>query len=368
MQYEILQQGLVTQCEPGSATALACGPRVVVTSRGEVLCSYMVHPALGVNGFKPKISRSSDGGATWHEQGLIWPDLQHSHSIFGSISLAPDGTLFFFGSRTPIEQPGEKFWCESTNGIKQNELVFAQSADEGATWTEPKLVPMMISGSAEAPGPMCIMRSGRWVCCYSPYNTFDSAVTVDRNQVVCLSSGDQGETWAQTSMLRFADKNSFAAEAWVIELSDGRLLGAAWHSNEIPGAGLPNAYAISQNGGLTWSPTASTGIRGQSSALAALSDGRALFIYNQRQHGEIGVWLAVARPTETDFGIEANAIIWHAERATRNGTSSDFSNWTDYSFGEPSITLLPDGNLLATLWYARADSSGIQYVKLSRPA
>ena len=275
--FEVLQEGIVTQRKPGTPTAAASGPRTAVTARGEIVCSCMVQSALGINDFKPMISRSRDGGTTWEEQGLIWPHLQETYSIFGSVSRAPDGTLFFFGSRTPIDEPGEPFWSESACGLKPNELIWAASDDGGTTWSEPKCIPTPIPGSAEVPGPLCIMRDGRWVCCYSLYNTFDPKVVVEHNQVVCLSSMDRGQTWTHTSMLRFPDRNSFGAEAWVVELADGRLLGAAWHSNETLGVSQPNAYAISRDGGLTWSPTASTGILGQSCALAALPDGRALF-------------------------------------------------------------------------------------------
>jgi hypothetical protein len=320
---------------------------------------------LGINDFKPIISRSRDGGATWEEQGLIWPHLQETYSIFGSVSRAPDETLFFLGSRTPIDEPGEAFWSESACGLKPNELMWATSGDGGATWSEPTCIPAPIPGSVEVPGPLCSMRDGRWVCCYSLYNTFDPKLVVEHNQVVCLGSSDRGQTWAHASMLRFPDRHSFGAEAWVVELADGRLLGAAWHSNETLGVSQPNAYAISRDGGSTWSPTASTGILGQSSALAAFPDGRALFVYNQRQHGEIGVWLAVVRPTETDFGIEANAIIWRAKSAAPKGQSQELTSWTSFSFGEPSIALLPDGSLLATLWYVQDGVAGIRYVRLS---
>src|SRR5581483_8958022 len=103
-----------------------------------------------------------------------------------------------------------------------------------------------------------------------------------------------------------------------------------------------NAYALSDDGGRTWTPTRSTGIRGQSTALAALPDGRALFVYNQRRHGEIGVWLALVQPTDTDFGIEANEIVWKAQTGTQSGSSGEHTEWEDFSFGEPSVTLLPD--------------------------
>jgi hypothetical protein len=130
------------------------------------------------------------------------------------------------------------------------------------------------------------------------------------------------------------------------------------------GRDYPNAYAISADGGQRWSPTRSTGIMGQSTGLAALPDGRALFIYNQRKHGEIGVWMAVVNPTADDFGIQSNEIVWRAAAPTQSGSSGNLTAWTDFSFGEPSVTPLPDGTLLVALWCVEPSGRGIRYVKL----
>jgi len=178
-----------------------------------------------------------------------------------------------------------------------------------------------------------------------------------------MFSDDRGETWRATSMLRFADAETGAAEAWVIELSDGRLLGTCWHVAHR-GGDLPNAFAISHDGGESWTPTRSTGVLGQSTALAALPDGRALFVYNQRKHAQPGVWLAIVRPTGDDFGVERNQIVWRAESATRSATSGELAEWTDFSFGEPSVAVLPDGSLLVALWCVEPGGSGIRYVRL----
>ena len=166
-------------------------------------------------------------------------------------------------------------------------------------------------------------------------------------------------------MIRFAEPDSMAGEAWVIELSDGRLLGTCWHLSSQKGVEYPNAYAVSEDGGRTWMPTRSTGILGQSTGLAALPDGSALFIYNQRKHGQPGVYLARVRPTASDFGVESNEIIWSAETRTQTGTTGDLAEWTDFSFGEPSVTLLADGTLLAVLWCVQPGFRGIRFVKLS---
>jgi hypothetical protein len=308
------------------------------------------------------IARSQDGGRTWSEAKVIWPEIQERQSIFGSISAAPTGELYFFGMRTPIAHVDEKAWSEATNGLKQNELIWARSTDQAATWSPFSVIPMPVPGSAEAAGAMCVTRRGDFVCCYAPYHTFDPHLKVETNHVVCLTSRDQGRTWRHGSMLRFADPKSMGAESWVVELSDGRLLGTGWHIlGDDP---QTNKFALSSDSGTTWSSTQSTGILGQSTALTPLSEGRALFTYNQRKHGDVGVWLALVQPSETSFGVRINQRVWAAEIASRGGASADFKDWTSFAFGEPSVTPLADGTILITLWALQPSGNGIRYVKL----
>ena len=117
------------------------------------------------------------------------------------------------------------------------------------------------------------------------------------------------------------------------------------------------------NGSARYRRPAFSHILGQSTALTALPDGRALFIYNQRKHGEPGVWIAVVRPTDNDFGMETNHIVWRAAQPTQHGTAGDHFQWSDFSFGEPSTTLLPDGTLLIALWSLQPTGSGVAFVR-----
>jgi hypothetical protein len=363
MRFAPLREGFVAECSPNSSRrSIAVGPRCAVLTNGDLLCSFMLTSSLGTNDFLPVLYRSTDGGDTWQEQGPAWPHLQDGWSIFASISRDATGRLFLFGSRCPIEKPGEPFWSDATQGLKPNQLIWSTSTD-GRQWSEPSVIPMPIPGAAEAPGALIVTRSGRWLAPYSPYPTFDPNLRVERNQVVTVWSADEGKTWRHSAMMRFPE-TSGAAEAWHVELSDCRLLGTCWHLNHGPGGDHPNAYALSLDDGTSWQPPRSTGILGQSTALAALPDGRALFVYNQRRHGEIGVWLSLVRPTEMDFGIEANEIVWRAATRTQSDSSGEHAEWSDFSFGEPAITPLPDGTLLVTLWCIQPTGRGVRYVKL----
>jgi BNR repeat-like domain len=359
-----VSEGTIWKSEPGTRLPSCSGPRCVTLNSGRILCTFMVQSSMGVNDFVPMAVLSPDGGVSWSAARPVWPDLESRLSLFCSVSRSPSGGLFLFGIRTVIDVPGESFWNEATQGMKQNELFWARSMDEGTSWSEPQVIPMPIPGAAEAPGPMCVTRDGRWIACYSPYNTFDPKLAVARQQVVAISSDDQGESWTHTSMLRFTEDQSGGAEAWVVELADGQLFGAAWHTSFREGIEYQNAYSLSVNGGRTWCPTRPTGILGQAVGLAALPGGDALFIYNQRKHRPIGVWLARISPNEKKFGVHWNQGIWLAEEATRTGGSADHLNWTDFAFGEPSITPLPDGTWLAAFWHSTSYGGEIRYIKL----
>jgi hypothetical protein len=355
-----LAEGSVTVRRPNTKTSVPSGPRCAITPTGEIVCTYMVQEALGQNDFNPHVARSLDDGITWQDEGPIWPHLHNRFSIFGSVSSSPTGDLYFFGTQTIVDRPGEPNWCKATQGLKANELIWASSSDSHS-WSEPMPIPMPFPGAAEAPGAMCVTRDGTWHACYSPYNTFDPAVVVPRNQVVLLSRSSDSKRWRHTAMLRFRNELASAAEAWVVELADGRLLGTCWNLNQRDGSDYPNAYSISSDGGWTWSPTRSTGIFGQASALAALPDGGALFVYNQRRHGRIGVWLARTRPTVSDFGVESNEIIWEAPEVPSAGAHAE---WTQFTFGEPSALLMREGRILVVLWCIQGGVGSIKYVKL----
>ncbi len=358
--YEVVGQGFVVR------GPLAACSRVAVIGERELVCTYVTRSGAGVADYTVEQARSSDGGRTWEQHGPVWPDLAGLASMSMALSRAPSGHLLLYGTSTPVGAPGESWWDGERQALKQNDLVWAHSSDAGRKWTRPRVIPMPIPGSAEAPGPLTVTSGGRWIGVYAPYNTFDPTVVVDRNQIVAVFSDDHGRTWGHTSMLRFADPNGGGAESWVVELANGRLVGTCWNMSLATGVDEPIPFAISDDDGSTWLATHSTGIAGQAASLAPLPDGRLLIAYNQRARPDAGVWLAVARPTDADFGVERIGPAWVAERPTYSADGdSGHDSWTDFAFGEPSVTVLPDGDVLVTMWCDQPAGRGIGYVRLA---
>ena len=184
MNVETISEGYIVRRDKGHPRPQAGCPRWVVTDAGVLLCSFVTSAGLGVNDFLPVIATSCDNGDTWSELQPIWPELRGRYAILANISRSGDDDLFLFGSRTPIDTPGETNWSDETSGLKANELIWSRSTDDGASWASPAVIPMPFPCAAEAPGPMLITAHGRWIAPYAPYNTFGPDLRVERNQVV----------------------------------------------------------------------------------------------------------------------------------------------------------------------------------------
>src|SRR5215475_11371281 len=116
--FETLAEGFVYR------VPVSCGPRCLVTPTGDVLCAFMAQSKLGINDFVAMLARSTDGGLTWSEPAPLFArEITDRYSIFCSIGPG----LFLYGIRTPIDVPGESFWSEATQGLKQNELFWSRS-------------------------------------------------------------------------------------------------------------------------------------------------------------------------------------------------------------------------------------------------
>jgi len=358
----VLETGFVTRYP------LTASPRVAVLPDGRLVASFVGRSGAGTPDYALHVTTSVDGGRTWSGERRLWPEAAAHWSLAGSISAGPAGELVLFGTQTAIAPDGGSWWDPERGALAANDLFWSRSWDGGLTWSPRTVIPMPVPGSAEAPGPMLTTRSGRQhvrrLVCYAPYPTFDPALIVDRPQIVVVRSDDDGATWQGSTMLRLhADGGT--AEAWLTELTDGRLFGACWGMDLATGGDLPIPYAVSCDSGATWSMTRSSGLRGQAVGMAALPDGRVALAYNQRDAARtpVGVWLAVLRPSADDAGVELDVPVWSAAvAATTAETGHDV--WQSYTFGEPGVAVLPDGDLLVTIWSGVPGSEGVVSVRL----
>jgi len=369
---EVINTQFVYQPPDGAAKPTAVGARLANLGSGRLICTFMLQSVLGVNDFLPVCCYSEDEGETWSEPKPLWPDLAERYSIFASISRQPDkkGRLMMFGVRTPIDTPGETFWKSESHAMKQNELIYALSDDGGESWQAPQPIPMPVAGAAEAPGAMCVTRDGHWLASYSPCNSFAPDTQAPHQQLMFISSADEGATWQSTASMTFDEEADGTAESWVIEIDDGRFLTACWHKNRARDIDYPNPFALSNDHGRSWTPSSPIGVHGQSLALTPLSNNRFLVVYNQRRQRPAGVRMALAQVVGDAVKVLADDLVWQAEvtlSGEAGGNDESIDNWMNFAFGEPCVLELSNNKALVVLWSTQPGGEGIVSVKADLP-
>ena len=114
-------------------------------------------------------------------------------------------------------------------------------------------------------------------------------------RVVVFSSPDAGQTWPHSpTVFHDPDARRCFFETKVIRLGGERLLAAAWTVTAGDYRDLDNQYALSRDGGSTWTRPISTGIRGQTMTPVWLGGDRLLVLYNRR-YGRQGIVMLVVQ-------------------------------------------------------------------------
>ena len=239
--------------------------------------------------------------------------------------------------------------------------MFYSISEDGKEFPIPEELELPYYASAEQPGGLLVDSDGKMTMIYSPYPTIEKREEVDNECMVMLRSTD-GKNFTAKKFAEI-DEASQYAESWITRLTDGRLMVSTWQT----ASENSSQYLVSDDDGETFKGPFAQEFKGQSTGIAPWDDGSVLIVYNQRKYGTVGVWLALEKFDEEGKALLLeNEPVWEAETATKTGDSTDFGQWTDFSFGEPSVTVLPDNSLFVTLWYQQGDVNGIRYVRLVR--
>jgi hypothetical protein len=137
-------------------------------------------------------------------------------------------------------------------------------------------------------------------------------------------------------------------ESKIVELPDGRLLAVAWAYDEAAAKDLPNQYALSRDGGRTWSRPTSTGLLGQTLTPFVAGE-RVLCAY--RRMDEPGLWIQSAHLRGDEWVNDDCRPLWGHNAAGLTGTSTSMAkNFQVLRFGAPCWARLPDGRLFVAFW------------------
>jgi len=331
-------------------------PLAVQLPDGEILCSFGVGGGPFVHG-GTEFARSRDGGETWTPGGVIMPlEDDPPASNFLKLTLSADAkTIYAYGSRM-FREEGQKF------GEGQNEPVLCTSADGGATWSAPAVVPFPCDGPTEVSYGALPLSSGRLL---APAATLPSQDRLGEQVLVAISD-DGGKTWPRHSVVFEDPEKRFGYfEQKLAEVAPGRVMAVAWTVTLGDVVDQPDSFAMSNDGGETWGPAQSTGIIGQTMTPIPLGGDRLLVLYNRR-YGQQGIVMNLVTFTDDAWTVHHEGIMYDAKAThTRPGDiESGVEELDSFEFGFPTAIQLQDGTLLATHWSQEAGKFGIRWTKL----
>jgi sialidase-1 len=330
-------------------------------------CSMAIGQAFEAADVHSWIALSEDDGAGWSLHGELFPPPEgRAQSDCCRITALPEGGLVaavFLHDRRGREEEG--LANPANLGFVPTALSLRRSADGGRSWgaAEP-LRPPVEGPSFELCSPIVVLSDGRWVLPTSTWRGWNGACPGGMRMVAFVSP-DRGAGWP--SCWEIMDGTAEGVIHWeskIAELADGRLLAVAWAFDEKASRDLPNRFAVSGDGGARWSRPLSTGLSGQTTAIAPLADGGALVVY--RRLDRPGLWAETARVDGERWIRLTEAPLWGARGAalTAHGTNM-VENFNVLRFGAPSLVPMSDGTFLCAFWCYEDCVSGIRWIRLS---
>ena len=344
-------------------------PVVTQLSEGTFLCTQFVGASLSDRNAKMELLRSDDEGRTWTNVGRIGGGAlaQAEGDAYRSPQIYEDdeGTWllkfnrFRFVSDTIFDAEG----CE-----QPSDMLIARSCDQGATWTEPEIVPVALPTERYAwhgIGLMLRSPSGRWLY---PFETGKPLGCKEESPQVAgaVVSRDRGKTWEETVVVA-SDPSArllYYDQTGCI-LPDGRVCVLLWTHDSVARQDINNHVTLSEDEGRTWSEPRPTNLRGQCCIPAALPDGRVAAVYNYR-HEPQGVRVALSEDF-VNFDTQTEVVVFDAgDDATVSEARSDAALDINLAigFGRPFGTTLPNGDLYVTFWCTRDGITRTRWVRL----
>jgi hypothetical protein len=367
---EVVDRGVLWRNPlPGHQSLSAYLPFVVQLGSGELLAIFRKGSAFYSRDGALAIVRSTDGGATWTDGGLVRDPAadatRYSYTGPFAATLA-DGTIVLVAVRR--EHADERLAVNpATGGFLPVETVLFRSIDDGRTWSDPEPVRIPDGLKLDVSGPIVELLNGSWFLPADTGKAYDDTSPI-RNHMVGLVSIDRGATWEVAGPIAngAAEQISFF-HGRVVRLLDGRLFTLLWARDERSEAFLSLHRVVSDFHGRNWTAPEPTGIQGQTSWAVDLGNDVMVAAYTLREDARPGIRAVLSRDGGRTWDLDQQLIVWDATgRETIGVASADTypQSHDVIAFGRPVAMRLADGDVLVSYWCTDLSLTQAQWARI----
>jgi hypothetical protein len=371
---EIVARGTLSRAEPGTSRAMLTFASIVALNRGGLLAALRAGSTKDAADEVIELYRSDDGGREWNVLRRLTFDgeingARGTLKVCYLTELAAGRLLAAAMWIDRTTYPGQPLFNPDTEGCLPMSILLAESADDGATWTPWRLVPMPEEiGPASLTSPILQLADGTLALSIESNKQYDDASRWYQRVVLFLSR-DGGQTWgAPISAGEDPSGRIFNWDQRMALAPDGRIGAFTWTYDSEIKRYLNMHRRISADGGASWSAHEDLGIADQAGRPAVLRDGRVILPWVDR-FGTRTIRARMATAIDADFAPETDVVIYalgsDSARAAGSDTTGDLlvemSLWI---FGLPYAEALPDGDVLVAYYAGEAAALDIRWARL----
>lgn len=357
---------------PGYAAVAAVTSYLLPIAGSEVLAFYRKGQAFySVDGVLT-VARSTDGGATWTEEGAVWrpedDDRPYSYSAPHCLRRR-DGTLMLTAKRWDRSNPERPIFNPDTGGIARSEELLFTSTDTGRTWSPPSVLDLPETGGViDIPSQLIELDNGRlWMPC-EVWKTWDDTSPL-HIKGFGLFSDDGGKKWIdRVDFPSAGDPEKMYSHSRYTKMLDGRIGALQW-TQSIGGQENYNLHWVESNTDATeWTMPAPTSLPGQTSWAADLGDGLVAAVFSRREGAHPGVLAVLSHDGGLTWDTEHEVLVWDAVGQEFLGVEHkpEYPRSHDnIAFGKPGLARLDDGSVSATWWCTQACVTHVRCARLS---
>lgn len=335
---------------PTGGKATAHAPALIETEDGGLLCAWFAGSFEGSGDISIAVSKLNPETQVWSEAQIVSKGVDRSEQN-PAFFRAPDGLIWLIYTSQVSRQEGK-------DNMQFTSVIMVQkSADEGASWSEPKvLFPEEGTFSRQA---IQILSNGRWI--FATWICEDSPEGLTNDPTEFRVSDDAGQTWKVVRMPESAGR----VHANLIEVEPGHLV-AFMRSRFADNVYISRSYDY----GDTWSIPEKTVLPNNNASISAikLQSGEIALAYNDNSapNAEFGkvAWPGLRNPVAVsiteDFG-KTWPIGRVFEQAEGYIGAENKTNNLQYEY--PTLYQTKDG--LLHLVYAYKNRLCVKYVRFS---
>jgi sialidase-1 len=342
-------------------------PSLTALPNGNIFAAFDLGSAFEAADVRTHYSISRDGGETWSSPVPL-PEFSDPFSCTCRFRCLSNGQLIGIGALWNRTRTEEGLANPETGGFVETFPFLIRGDGATLKWCPPEGMETPLKGPFEICSPVFVSPTGEWLWPASTWKSWDGSAGHGM-QAIVMHSPDEGKTWPTWNAVM--DGRCDGIVHWELKLAslpEGRLLAVSWTHDGKAGVDLPIHYALSDDGGRTFSVPASTGLNGQTCTPLVLDDGRIFSVYRRTDHP--GLWAQISTVEGDSWVNHDEKLLWggavHASGA--GGENLAMTSMSGLRFGLPVSLQRPDGTVLVAFWCMEDAISVIRWFKLRIPS